>query len=45
MDLLSPVFCLTFLPGCSTVPAADRDILRTSKFSITTIAWFLLMGG
>jgi len=27
------------------VPAADRDILRTSKFSITTIAWFLLMGG
>ena len=40
---LSPVFCFTFLPGCSTVPAADRDMLLTCRFSTTTIAWFLLM--
>ena len=40
---LSPVFCFTFLPGCSTVPAADRDMLLAGKFSTTTIAGFLLM--
>jgi hypothetical protein len=43
MDLLSPAFCFTFLPGCSTVPAADRDMLLTFKSSTKTIAWFLLM--
>ena len=26
---LSPVFCFTFFPGCSTVPAADREMLLT----------------
>ena len=40
MDLLSPVFCWTCLPGCSTVPAADRDILRTSKFRETLLRAF-----
>ena len=40
---LGPVFCFTFLPGCSTVPAADRDICLPAGFSTTTIAWFLLM--
>jgi hypothetical protein len=31
------------LPGCSTVPAADRDMLLTCKFSLIAIAWFWLM--
>src|ERR1022692_97203 len=43
MDLLSRAFCFTSLPGCLTVPAADRDMLLTFKSSTKTIAWFLLM--
>jgi hypothetical protein len=35
---------LSHLPsGCSTVPAADRDIWPTCKSSMITIAWFLVM--
>src|ERR1700692_1142300 len=41
--LFKPFFCATFLPGASSVPDADFDMLRTCKSSIHTIAWFLLI--
>jgi hypothetical protein len=43
IDRLSPAFARTFLPGCSNVRLADRDMFFPCKSSTTTIAWFLLM--
>jgi hypothetical protein len=36
---LSPAFARTFLPGCSTVPLAERTMFATLRSSITTRPW------
>ena len=41
--LINPDFCATRVPGSSTVPLAERDMLRTCKASSTMTAWFLLI--
>src|ERR1039458_6093452 len=41
MDRLSPAFCLTFVPGSSTLPLALADIFLTCNFPILTTPWFL----
>ncbi len=41
MARFSPDFCLTFLPGCSSVPAADAVMLFMCKSPSTITAWFL----
>src|SRR5882762_2926233 len=41
MALFSLDFCLTFLPRCSTVPAADAFMLFVFKCPSTITAWLL----
>ncbi|PYX84701.1 MAG: hypothetical protein DMG70_05745 [Acidobacteria bacterium] len=41
MTRFTPDFCLTFVPGCSAVPAADADMLLLCKSPSTITAWFL----
>ncbi len=41
IERFKPLFCLTFFPGCSTVPDADADIFDTFRSSMNTIPWFL----
>jgi hypothetical protein len=43
MDLFKPDLARTFLPGSSSVPAADLDIFLICNSSTHTIAWFLLI--